>query len=63
MNDEEKIVVGFYVWLNERDDPKSIKAKSACAKGYISLHELIDQLRKYEMEEIKEVIKCPKQPR
>lgn len=60
MTDNEKIVSGFKMWLGQFDDDESKRIKAACTKGYISLHELIDALRKIDVEITKGYLKCQK---
>lgn len=58
MSDDEKIVEGFKTWLEEQDDPKAEKLKKSCVLGFISLQELIDALRKNEIEMTRRYLKC-----
>lgn len=60
MSDDEKIMEGFKVWLEEMNAPESKRIKKACAKGYISLHEMIDSLRKREIEMTRRYYECQK---
>ena len=62
MSDDERIVEGFKMWLKEQDNQEAEKVKKACANGYISLHELIDALRRNEIEMTRRYLKCRKKP-
>ena len=60
MSDNENIMEGFKIWLEEMNDSESERIKKACTKGYISLHELIDALRKHEIEMTRSSYRCQK---
>ena len=60
MSDDEKIMEGFKIWLGEMNDHESKRIKKVCTKGYISLHEMIDALRKHEIEMTRRSYKCQK---